>query len=768
MIRKIKLIRNFGTFNSDSAAAKVDFNSLVLIYGENGRGKTTLTSGLRSLSTGDALPVVERQRLGSQATPHIILECEGTPPNVAFKNGKWNRNLPNLRIFDDVFVDENVYSGLDVNSQHRQNLHELILGEEGVALHRRREELVSRIMEHNKTLDEKSKEIPEQKRYGFLVDDYCALNEMPDVEKEISIAKRALTAARNQDAIKSTPLFDEIELPKFDIVEIEGVLRKDLPELEKTAEARVKTHLQALGEDAESWVADGMRRVTEGDLAACPFCGQDIARLELISHYRAYFSEAYAELKGDIARMIKSIECAHAGGAQLGLERTFGKIRQSEQFWATYIDPPPVRIDTESIVSCWNVARERVLELLVAKQSAPLECSELTERALTALNSYEGHRQTILGLNAKMAVANNAIKDIQKEVETANIHAIDNKLNKLLATKARHSEEVASLCDKYLLEKEAKACTEKKRKKATEALDDYRLRVFPELQVGVNRYLQRFNAGFHIGHLAPVNIGGGSGSTCAYNVVINETDVAVKNTKNIPGVASFRNTMSSGDRNTLALALFFSTLDQSPNLADAIVVIDDPMSSLDEHRSLTTVQEVRKLSIRAGQVIVLSHNKDFLCEIWNGMRSNECVSLEIAQNGDESTILPWDVTQDAITEHDQRHRLLTEFADTGSNPTRELARAIRLHLEGYLRVACPGHFTPGDTLGPFIKTCRQEVGGGDEILNQGTMQELRDVCEYANRFHHDTNPAWQTEKISAGELRGYVQRTLALVGPLQQ
>ena len=49
----------------------------------------------------------------------------------------------------------------------------------------------------------------------------------------------------------------------------------------------------------------------------------------------------------------------------------------------------------------------------------------------------------------------------------------------------------------------------KKRTKATEALDGYRLRVFPELQVGVNRYLQRFNAGFRIGNLAPVNIGGG-------------------------------------------------------------------------------------------------------------------------------------------------------------------------------------------------------------------------------------------------------------------
>jgi len=71
---------------------------------------------------------------------------------------------------------------------------------------------------------------------------------------------------------------------------------------------------------------------------------------------------------------------------------------------------------------------------------------------------------------------------------------------------------------------------------------------------------------------------------------------------------AFRNTLSSGDRNTLALAFFFASLDQDPQLAQKIVVIDDPMTSLDEHRALTTVQEMRRLVPRVSQVIVLSHS----------------------------------------------------------------------------------------------------------------------------------------------------------------
>jgi hypothetical protein len=46
------------------------------------------------------------------------------------------------------------------------------------------------------------------------------------------------------------------------------------------------------------------------------------------------------------------------------------------------------------------------------------------------------------------------------------------------------------------------------------------------------------------------------------------------------------------------------------------------------------------------------------------------------------------------------------------------------------------------------------------ILSQQDVQELCDLIEYANRFHHDTNPAWETETINDGELGGFVGRAL--------
>jgi len=73
----------------------------------------------------------------------------------------------------------------------------------------------------------------------------------------------------------------------------------------------------------------------------------------------------------------------------------------------------------------------------------------------------------------------------------------------------------------------------------------------------------------------------------------------------------------------------------------------------------------------------------------------------------------------------------------------------------------PEHFPPGTLLGPFQDLCAQRVGTARQILDADDTRELGDLKEYANKFHHDTNAAWETETINDAELRGYVQRALS-------
>ena len=756
MINRLQLLRNIGQFDSVSSAADIDLARLTLVYAENGRGKTTIAAILRSLATGDPVPIAERRRLSVQHPPHVVLSCTGGPPDAMFENNAWNRSLPDMVVFDDVFVDENLYSGLAVESEHRQNLHELILGSQGVTLNQQVQAFVTQIETHNAALRTRAAAIPVAVRGTLSVDDFCALQDRPDIDEAIQTAERNLAASREQEPIRNTSGFDTLSLPGIDINIVDGVLQQDLQSLDTAAAARVQEHLENIGDNAEAWIENGMSRIPE--TGNCPFCAQDLSASPVISHYRAYFSEEYTALKQTVADALVDISHRHGGGIAAGFERAVRGAVERRQFWSRFCDVPDVAIDTAEIVRDWTSATNAIEAVLRSKQGAPLERSTLSEEVRNVVATYEAHRQAVAALNQQLQQTNVAIQIVKEQAAAGNPAALSADVASLKAIKARYTPETSTLCDDYLAEKAAKVQTEQQRDQAKAALDNYRSQIFPGYQTAINLYLERFNAGFRIDSVSSQNTRGGP--SCTYNVVINNTPVAVAGGSPAPGEPSFRNTLNAGDRNTLALAFFFASLDQNPNLAGKVVVIDDPITSLDDHRSLTTVQEIRRLADSAAQIIVLSHTKPFLCRIWEGVAPSIREALQVTRDGQGSTIRQWDVDQDSITEHDRRHSMLRAYLDGGMPNEREVARSIRPLLEAFLRVAFPEYFPPGTLLGPFRHRCEQQAGTQQEILNTQDTQELRDLVEYANRFHHDTNPAWETEAINDGELMGYVDRAL--------
>lgn len=88
-LERIQLLRNVGQFDSVHEGAQLPLNRLALIYAENGRGKTTLATILRSVGTGNAQLITERRRLGAQHPPHLVLAQRVGPPLV-FQNGGWS------------------------------------------------------------------------------------------------------------------------------------------------------------------------------------------------------------------------------------------------------------------------------------------------------------------------------------------------------------------------------------------------------------------------------------------------------------------------------------------------------------------------------------------------------------------------------------------------------------------------------------------------------------------------------------------------------
>jgi wobble nucleotide-excising tRNase len=757
MIEHFQLLRNVGQFDNLSPPAPTALTPFTLIYAENARGKTTLAAVLRSLATNNPQLILDRHRLGAQHPAQVVVRHAGGA--AVFQNGAWSHPLPDVAIFDDAFVSANVCSGIELQTVHRQNLHELILGAQGVALSSALQGHVSRIEEHNAALRQLGEAIPAGALGPYKIDAFCDLEQDAEIDRKIQEAERRLAAARSADAIRQRPGFQAIRLPDFDIEGIDGVLRRTLADLEAAAAERVRNHIGKLGRGGENWVSEGMTLIAPAskgnDGEVCPFCAQGLAGSDLIAHYRAYFSQGYEDLKTTIRQTGIGVRDAHGGDIPPAFERDVRTAAQAREFWKDFAELPAIDIDTAAVARQWNAAREAVLEQLRAKAASPLEAMTLTQETRQSIQDYRARVAEVAALSERLVGANARLELVKEQAAADDLSALRTDLAKLNAQRARFEPEVSPHCANYLTEKAAKTATEALRTQARAALDQYRQQIFPAFEAAINDYLRRFGASFRLGAVQSVN--NRSGSSASYVVVVNQQNVNVT----AEAGPSFRNTLSAGDRNTLALAFFFASLEQDRRLANKVVVIDDPMTSLDDHRSLRTREEIMSLAARVSQVIVLSHSKPFLCSLWEQADRNASVALRINRAAVGSEITVWDVRSDSISEHDKRHELVRGYLQV-ANPAqeREVAQALRPILESFTRVAYPEQFPPGTLLGPFIGICDQRVGGPNQILSAADIAELRLLLNYANRFHHDTNPAWQTAAINDAELSDFAQRTL--------
>jgi wobble nucleotide-excising tRNase len=294
MISRLQLLRNIGQFDSVTCDTSTELAKLTLVYAENGRGKTTLSAILRSLSTGEALPILERHRLGASNPPEAVVAFSGDPQPARFQKGNWTRTCPDMAVFDDMFIDKNVYSGLEVGPGHRQSLHGLILGEQGVALARRVVDLAEKIRICNTDLRTKKLALQNVERHGLTVEDFCALSSHGDLDEAITTAEKLSAAIVQAEAIRTTEPFAPISLPKIDVSAVRALLAKTIPDIETEAMNMVRAHFADLGKGAEGWVATGMALASpEHRSGSCPFCDQKLSTSTMFTAYQSYFADAY-------------------------------------------------------------------------------------------------------------------------------------------------------------------------------------------------------------------------------------------------------------------------------------------------------------------------------------------------------------------------------------------------------------------------------------------------------------------------------------------
>lgn len=757
-IASITLLNNVGQFHSVTSGQSLPLGTLVLGYAENGRGKTTLAAILKSAGTGDPTLVTERSRLGSAQPPKVVLKlADGT--NAIFDATTWAQPPLKISVFDDGFVSSNVCSGIDVDTDHREGLHDLILGQRGTALVG---DLESRRIEAEQRLRDLRAiegDIPASLRQGLSVDEFCALTPLENADSVVPILRQRVAAVRAQNELRTAPAFVEIDLPPLDLAELSSVLATTLPDIQAVAAEQVQEHLSNLGRGGEQWIADGQQMAENVERLlghdTCPYCAQNLGASEIVQHYEAYFGEAYRDLRRRISEAIGLVTRRHGGEGIAMFERSMRLVIQASQFWMRFIQLRPFEVDTGAITQSWGAARSALLELLARKAASPLESLEIPSEVRALIEVFENSRRSVMAHNASLASWNQEITRVRASAASDALEPLERELRRAEAAVSRFAEPIATKCREWLAMRAARELAEVNREQARVALNDYRGSIFSAYGPAINQYLVRFNAGFTVAEVRALDSRSGSG--CTYKFLINNVMVDLTAATG----PSFRNTLSAGDRNALALAFFFASLDKEPDLSRRIVLIDDPMTSLDEHRSMTTVQEIRRLRSRVAQVIVLSHSKPFLCAVWQGEEAN-VTAIKIGRASQGSSLEAWNVSQECVTEYDRRHELVRRYvaSDPGIDP-REVATALRPMLEAFLRVVAPEQCVPGTLLGEFINKCRPHVGRTNEIFSAAGLSELVELKDYGNLFHHDTNEAWRSVSINETELLQFCQRTLA-------
>jgi hypothetical protein len=89
--------------------------------------------------------------------------------------------------------------------------------------------------------------------------------------------------------------------------------------------------------------------------------------------------------------------------------------------------------------------------------------------------------------------------------------------------------------------------------------------------MAINEYLRRLAAGFRIDYREPDYRG--KEPSASYSILIREVAISPRSGASELDKPSFRNTLSAGDKSTLALALFLAKVNADPNLNETIVVL---------------------------------------------------------------------------------------------------------------------------------------------------------------------------------------------------
>jgi wobble nucleotide-excising tRNase len=588
-IKKITKLKNMGVYaNYGWTAGFPEFKDYNVIYGWNGTGKTTLSKLLGALNSGNhpEFPLLEYQIQDSDGTAH----SQGT----AFPT--------TVRVFSSDFIADH----LDFESLSSKTI-TVVLGKENkealkaiaddeTELNTVKEDI--RVKTTQKEAKEKERgleftsiaKVIGQMRLGGVSRTYNkthAEQAFAKLTKKELLDEDSLTELRNSVEQTSLPTQNEPS-PESVAKDLSSILDEATILLSKTVEASVIQRLKD-NADISEWVEEGIKLHDEHKSENCEFCGKpfDATRLAELT---AHFNEADAKLKTDVDALADRLVAVYGSVKNIDAVDKMNIYQELRDDYATKLKIVTDERDNllEAIKSLGEQIRAKKLHTTEKIEVKEIPNTTKLVDALKELNaiiakhnkktnnfmtqqktdSEKIERHHLSTIYDKVQVLDDEIKILKDEL-TALSNGNDKQTGRTMLL-ARIAESKAKVSSSH------KACE--------------------LLSISLKKFLGHDEITFEV----------------------NDDDTGYK----ILRLGDPAKSLSEGERTAIAFIFFVTQLqDDSFDPKTGIIVVDDPVSSLDANSQFQAFAFLKEATKDASQLFIFTHNFDFLKLVTNWVKN---------------------------------------------------------------------------------------------------------------------------------------------------
>ena len=769
MIRSFSSIENVGWLRTAACEDGVHFEKYALLYGENGSGKSTISDILRSLSQNEPDIVLGRKTLslGDPLSQRICIEFDDK--TLMFDGQTWQNieHCPPIRIFDSIFVNDNVYSGDTVSMDHMKRQNRIIIGKSGVQYIRN----LNSLYEESKKIIKKKKEI--EKDLLLLIkafssqevnfDEFQNLEQDVEIDIKITEKKKQLELSQNTQKFIDAKVPDSIPLPS-EVSDFEQPLKTTIEGISDVAVQAVQDHIKSHENkegDAtqelslEAWLKHGMTFTAD---ITCPFCGQNIVKKDLIEIYNQYFSDGYRSAAEKIESLRKMCEHYKTGGFRKSIESILSSNASIfRTFYETAgIDVPEISAAEEKISALEIAAAE--METVLAKKTERLVGEIDLDVINRALSLWDSARNGISDLNSTITNYNLSVEKFKEALTTTDPKEIQNDLETLMITKARYDTAIVEKINERMEIISCKSEVENRTKDTRDELAKHTSQLISSFGETINEYLDALNANFRIEY-RNTNFRGDE-PAADYNIVINNVKIQPRSTNITLKDPSFANTLSAGDKSVLALSLFLSQCKNDSNLSNTIIVLDDPFTSLDNYRRHVTAARIREICKISKQAIVLSHDKNFLRMLGGKLNVPDDSYFEFRYRELADTkICPLDIEDKMPPRNITERMKIEEFLNGEPHDPSHVRSILRTACESFYRkVLSDLDGIESDTgLGAIVAVLSKSPSSNPY---KKFVDTVNDINHYSRTEHHGYDANNPGQDTTPKELQDFCKKTL--------